>query len=595
MMKKFLYIIGFLMFSSGLFSPMLTGTVLGAGSDSSGSSDSSASCTFPWTSCLHPNIPDPNWGDRFGTTDPEKVGVDLYEDILQKVKVDPDKKAFKNTAGAFGTSEGNMNRLLNNDLGPILDKSPYLTQDEAIKKMMNIQQRYQEEKDIFALKEDLDAATTPSEIFANDDTSDSGFDLINDLSNIENILFKKMDPIDVGGAYNASASGGAGGAGTPGNKTGAKTPPPSEGTGSASSPLTGGGTSPGTGTQQTTPAADQSGLGKKPSATSNPNICFADQKLDQALKDFQSKKLSDPNYKETPTKPVSSGGTGTSGSGGGGGGGENTGSTSSALSAPAEFDYNPPPLPPAQSAPASNWLNDLPCNDILCLKINFVKTTAAAYVDSDNCIACHIEKINEKLKETINHSLIPGKATGNLLEPGLCKQAAAGLFSKAGIRFYAVAKPIKTPTNDDMIYGTSMVDEWDKFVNTYKPFPFYEKKIPDPSDPKQDASVPSVEDSAAKNAAAMATPDTSLDTISRNISSQVKGVQDQIARQVAIAEPSVQSDTDASFFQGIKKELEQMNFYFDSFQSILHRILEKVGDLNEDHPCQTLPDIKQCE
>lgn len=614
-MKKFLYIIGFLMFSSALFSPAISRTALGADPAPGSSPTDESGCSFPWVSCntasrMQVSIPDTDWGATFGKDKPEDVGQDLYKNILGMTRVAPEQKAIKNTAGAFGTTEGNMNRLLNNDFGPILDKSPYLTQDEAIKKMVEIQKRYQDEKDIYDIQSDIDAATMPNEIFQNGDTSDSGFDLINDLNNIENILFKKMDPIDIGGAFDASSSGGSGttGApGTPGSKTGPTSPVsgPSSGsgsTGTSSSALTASGSASGsTGPGGSGAGADASGLGEKPSATENPNICFADGALDKALEDFDSKKTTDSHYKETPTAPKTGGDTGSDGSGGSGGGGgggndEKTGTTSSALSAPGEFDFNPPASQgPAQPAPADNWLKAPPCTDVLCIQVNFVKAPASAYVDSDNCIACHVEKINEKLKYTINHSLIPGKATGNLLEPGICKQATADLLRSVNIRFYAVAKPVLTPTNDDLIYGSNITDEWDKFVNTYKPFPFYEKNVPDPKDPKKDTFAPDVTDRAVKSAVAYATPDTSISSVNRSVQQQIQGAKDNISRAAAVVEPALQSDTDSSFYQSIRRELEQMNQYFQSFQDIIHRLHEKVGDVDEDHACVVLNENKQCQ
>lgn len=603
MMKKVLHIIGFLMFSSALFSPALSRTV-GAQGSSSGTDESG--CSFPWISCntasrMQVSIPDTDWSATFGTDDPAEAGQDLYKQILGMTRVAPEQKAIKNVTGQFGTTEGNMNRLLNNDFGPILDKNPYLTQDQAIAKMIEIQTRYQEEKELFDLKSDINAAVMPSEIFQNGDTGDSGFDLINDLNNIENILFKKMDPIDVGGAFDASSAGGSGtsgGAGTTGAQTGPTSPisgPPSTGTTSSALTEGEGETTAGEAAGEGPGGTPKSGLGPKPSATENPNICFADAKLDQALEEFASKSQTDPNYKETPTQTKQ--GEGDLGDGTQPGDGEeNIGQTSSALKGPGEFDYNPPvSTGPVKSAPADNWLKAPPCEDILCIQIEFVKKPASAYVDSDNCIACHVEKINEKLKETINHSLIPGKATGNLLEPGICKQATADLFRSVNIRFYAIAKPVLTPTNDDLIYGTNMVDEWEKFVNTYKPFPFYEKKVPDPKDPSQDPFVPTVEDRAAKAAVAYATPDTSIDSANRSVQQAVIGSQKAVSQAVAVAAPAVQTDTDSGFYQSIRRELEQMNFYFQNFQDILHALHEKVGDRDEDHACETLNDLKQCQ
>lgn len=630
MMKKFLNIIGFLMFASALFSPAVSRTVLGAdgGSADTSSTTDASGCSFPWISCntasrMQVNIPDTDWGATFGSDNPEEVGQDLYKNILGMTRLAPDQKAFKNTAGAFGTTESSMVRLLNNDIGPILEKNPYITQQDAVKIMTNIQQRYAEEKDIYDLQSDVDASVMPNEIFENGDTSDSGFDLINDLNNIQTILFNKADPIDIGGNVNASSHGsipgtgsGASGIGSgQGGEAGAGTgvgPGPSSGagenTGTSGNALRGGqnvaATTGGTGLAAAA-GGSTSGLGLKPDATQNPNICFGSSQIDNALKDFNQNKAVDPHYKETPTQPTA--GVGALGTVARGlntdgtqqsGAGENTGIGSSALTGgtnSGEFNYNPPAAQIAQPAAADDWLKALPCTDVLCIQVNFVTKPASAYVDSDNCIACHVEKINEKLKETVMHSLIPGKATGNLLEPGICSEATADLFRSVNMRFYAIAKPLLTPTNDDLIYGTNMTDEWDKFVNTYKPFPFYEANIPDPNDSNTDTFVPTVEDTAAKTALSMATPDTTFQTVNKNIQQQITGIQNQIAKNVAVAESAVQTDVDSSFYQSIKTELDQMNFYFLSFQEILHRLHEKVGDVEEDHACDGLNNLKECK
>jgi len=525
------------------------------------------------------NIPDKDWTADTGTSDPTKIGQDLYQKILAHLSVEPDQKAMGTIATAYGAPQGDMVRLMNNDYGPILAKSPYLTQAQAIQKMTEVQKKYQDEKDIFAIQSDINAAVTPNEIFENEDTSDSEFDLITDLDNIQNILFKRIDPIDIGGSSDTSSSGGVGsppGAGTNGGKTGpttAQNGPPASNTGSTSSPLT----------SDNNGNGDGSGLTPKPDASANPNICFGDNQLDQALSDFDKKKTTDSNFKETPTKNPESDKNGD---------GNKTNGDSNGNNKPAPFTYSPPDTTPTVAAPAGDWLSDVPCTDVFCIQVNFVKKPVSSYVDADNCIACHVEKIDEKLKETIGHSLIPGKATGNLIEPGICKQATADLLSSVNMRFYAVAKPILTPTNDDLIYGTSASDEWKKFVNVNKPFPFYEQNIPDPKDPKQDTFVPTVIDDATKAALQYSTADTNQATINAQVQAQVTSVQTNITRDAAVYDASVKTDTDASFYQSIKHELEQMNFYFDSFNSILTSInvnsdtnIAACDDLNNKSAC----------
>jgi len=66
-----------------------------------------------------------------------------------------------------------------------------MSQEDLINKMTEMRQKVDEQQQILAFKADIEQATTPSEIFANGDVKDSGFDLINDLEIIEKLLFLK--------------------------------------------------------------------------------------------------------------------------------------------------------------------------------------------------------------------------------------------------------------------------------------------------------------------------------------------------------------------------------------------------------------------
>ena len=598
-MKKILYTIGFLMFFSAFFSPILSHTVLGASTVAPSGTDASG-CSFPWTNCnvtsrLQVNIPDANWGDVFGTDDPNIAGQDLYTKVYQMTKLDPDRNAMKNIAGSFGTTEASTVRLLNNDFGPLLDSNPSLTQLDAIQKMTEIQQSYQDEKDLLQFQSDINATVMPGEIFANGDISDSGFDLIIDLQNIEKLLFLKSDPIDIGASFSSSPGAGGGGTGGMPSGTGSPTGPsatPAASTGKISTSLTTGGGAGGLTPASGAGSAVLPGAGNT-SPENNPNICLTGTGLNTALQNFENNKQKDSRLKETPTVTPSAQAAPSAAAPSGTG---NAGAIQAVSSAtPAEFVYREPETPPVEAAPAGSWLQAIPCGDILCITIDFINKPASAYINSDNCIACHIEKIDEKLKETINHSLIPAKATGNLLEPGVCKIAAANLFRSAGIRFYAIARPIQTPTNDDLIYGTSIDKAWEKFVNTYKPFPFYTKNVPAPSTPNVVTTPPSEADRAAKVAVAVAGPDTTLSTVNQRIQAQLNSTAQARSKAVAVAAPAVKSDTDSGFYQAIQRELEQMNYYFQAFQDILHSLSDNVDSIPGDHACQTIKNIKECQ
>ncbi len=597
-LKKVFPIFGLITVLSILSSLILRSIAFGASSDDN-------ACTI--FACggnvaakyLQLNIPDGDWTDIFGTDDPKKAGQDLYKKIYGMTNVIPERKAVKNISGKFGTTESNLLQLLNNDFSPIMEHSPHLTQQEAVNKMFEIQQRFQEEKDLLDLEADVKATVEPNEIFANGNIDDSGFDLVNDLDNIQNILFKKIDPIDIGGTYDATGESSPAAKET--SRGGSRSVSIRDTT--TSDPAYSGIVAekiPETGTKtRVLPLkkyADKYGTEQKslpptvPAAAVNSNICVVENNLNKSLQDFAQNQLKDSRFKETPTRTE-----------------QKSLFPSWERSRPfptdktaadiPEFTYSdttpPTPLKPAS---ADNWLKKLPCNDIFCLKVNFIKKPATAtYRDADNCIACHIEKIDEKLKQTINHSLVPAKATGNLLEPGLCKSATFDLLGSGllGLRFHAVSKPVLTPTNDDLIYGSSIVQEWEKFTNTYKPFPFEEKRASEPKSDDETSEPPSDEtEKAAVKSLAEAGESTKQEDILKTIQRQSEKSAQEREKAISVAETAIQSDVASGFYQAIARELEQMNYYFDSFRDMLGSLHKRVT--GGEGACVLLKSKKEC-
>jgi hypothetical protein len=588
-MKKILYILGFLMFSTALLSPFVSHRVFGADTQNqdtdckkAGSYSESQKCVpFSTVSIFNKlSILDKKWGDIFGSEDPTVLGQGMYNFIYKEVGVSPEVNAAKNVTGKYGTTEAEMAQILTGNISSILKKYPSLPQEVAMKKVAEIQQQFQDEKDILALKNSIEATVTPSEMFTNGTTTDSGFDLVEDLRDIETILFLKSDPIDVGAnwvgnndpnagyAYNPPGGGGAGGnaggagGGAGGNAGGA-------GAGQANN-------------QQNANQVAQNKVPKTPSA--NPNICFGNNSLAQAVNSFDKANPPAQNPVSGNQKQQNAGA----------GSNEN-----SALTAGGSLDIlpiNEPQTPPVVAAPAGQWGKKDPCDDkVFCLQVNFVMKPVELFQTPDNCIACHVEKINAKLKDTIGHSLTPGKATGNLMEPEICKTAAATSFGTLAFNFYAVPKPVQTPANDDLIYGTSIVDEWSSFVGTYKPFPFYEKNPPKASDTKADLIPPSEIERATKSAIANAAPDATFEQIQKAVTDELNANQQLRNQQIGIAEPSTQSDNDVGFYQSILRQLEQMNFYFDNFKNILHSLHEPVDSIPGQQACTELKNKKQCD
>lgn len=288
------------------------------------------------------------------------------------------------------------------DYGSILEKKPALTQEEAEAKIIEIQQNLREEKELLSLYANVQSSVEINEIFANGDMDDSGFDLISDLQIIEKVLFLVSEPTAIGGGYTGTSA--PGGVPLPHQESSAASSNPN------SQAFLGGSTSALNNSNEENLANDQTGSTSMPLTTAaneagvDPNSCFIGDKYEQAFAAFEDKKQQDKNYKDLsgnvlPGAPQ-----------------KNTlGNTTNI--GDGDLDLATAPFLPAQSdvakdavkaAPADQWLKDKPCTDVLCLKIEeIMKPATSAFQDSDNCIACHVEKINDTLKNVITHTLVP--------------------------------------------------------------------------------------------------------------------------------------------------------------------------------------------
>ena len=102
-----------------------------------------------------------------------------------------------------------------------------------------------------------------------------------------------------------------------------------------------------------------------------------------------------------------------------------------------------------------NWDRELPCDEIFCIVVELIEGDAGvstgedddnSYEKTDDCIACHISYIKQKLEETLSKPVAPSKVPMNNFEDGTCKEA--GNKINLDINVYAIKKPIFTPEND---------------------------------------------------------------------------------------------------------------------------------------------------
>lgn len=104
------------------------------------------------------------------------------------------------------------------------------------------------------------------------------------------------------------------------------------------------------------------------------------------------------------------------------------------------------------------WSRGLPCDMegpvAFCITLNLVteqddETQAEDdFEPEENCIACHTSYILERMEETLDQSLVPGKVSMNWFEDATCKEA--GNQVNLDLQVYTVRKPIYLDPSDDL-------------------------------------------------------------------------------------------------------------------------------------------------
>ena len=420
---------------------------------------------------------------------------DLYNLVHRKMNSAADDQAMKATGNQYGMTVAEVKQVIDGSISPIFNSptrsSGQLTIEDATKIMVGIQEDYRFLKEVYQIQQEVDVAIKPSELFANGDIADSGFDLVVDLIDIELILFNDADAPSVGGSFSGAMD-------KPYNQAVLGVPLADNLASNldvSASPLTGAGVKH---------AEDDAGapvidIGGKEIEVEvlTEDVCPTQDLLGDALDNFDDEKA-----KEKPDGDGDGDGDPPPGGGDGDGDGDGDKDTDDeAVAAPDELE----------PAPADSWIKPwceglgaggddsasagagigpggvkslggfigagagaglniesavLNAQFALCLDTSMVYERVSYHDPGDSCIQCELEAINELLEETLSHSLIPNKATGNLFESAKCKETLGAGFS---MNIILVKNPVPTPPNDDLIFGKNIFEEWNKFVDRYKP------------------------------------------------------------------------------------------------------------------------------
>lgn len=519
-----------------------------------------------------------DWQDVFTPLGPSEKGKDLYNLIYKKLTRQAGKDALKQVAKNNGLTVEEARAVVNGSLVPILNNPKYsntLTQGDAAKIMANLRDNFADLSELYQIQQEVDVSIAPSEMFANGDLSDSGFDLIHDLSLIEEILFVKKSPQTIGGVFEDAY-------GSPYNpteddKTLANYVPNEFG--AAFLPLK---------EELKEEAGGDVGtisLGDKNIEVEilGEDICKPNSNLGSGLNDYDKKQ--DEN-KQNGDESESGGGES---GGGSGAAGEYKDKNLKAKTkaAPADdwtkqwcVDYQEPGVFAGIGASGFESLGGVSNNYIyggnaaanyenkavsakigVCFDIKMIPKKVSSFLPGDTCILCEVEKINEYLDKTLSHTLIPNKVTGNLMESAKCKESAQ--IPLINLQFITIWNPVPTPINDKLIFGKSLYEEWNKFLTRYQPIlsskPGVNYEIDERPDLTDDFNIQLQQELGASS------------ITQSNLFNSINRIKAEAAAEASLSVKSVEIGNEVAntmvYSRNILQEIKQMNALFENFKN----------------------------
>jgi hypothetical protein len=545
-----------------------------------------------------------NPANAFGGTSQKPVVKDLYKSIYKTLKVQTDRTAIQKVANKYQYSETEMGAILEGNIGVLSRTQPESVKYQDLLDLFDkMREDFQKEFDNEQLKQTLFLDSYPQEIFVNGDTSDSGFDVVYDLEIIELLLFGDQEA----GGSSSGASGdslfpiipaGASGSSGDGSSTGggfdSGTPPSS-----STDPESSDSSSPDA--EEDTDSTDDPDADSTDEPTEsaapdpyleedgslNPLACVADDGLQNVFREAAPL---------TPDDGDDGDGDGDDGTGDDdsvdGSDGDGDGDSGDAPTA-QKGDFVPPymnrdddgrPQVESDLAPqeSSEWA-DAPnvCNDIFCLEIRFTNRPDAQYEETANCIQCHVQFIVETLRETTSQSLSPGKVSGNLMEPSSCKKS---LFnSGVSLNFIPIAMPIKTPGASELVTGVDLAENFGDFAEDAWGVDFAKNADPDKTDgTKVKTSTRDALNDEIKYKSTISNPGydqlKSYQEALANYDSRIE----EIERKFKDSYTAAQFDASTDFYQGLKYEMDQMSFYFQSFRAAIELAQEVAEQKKND-------------
>lgn len=521
----------------------------------------------------------------------------LYALMFFSGAVSPENDALVELARGYNITPLEAQDIMSGSITPVYNLLPFrgdnLTQHEILYTASQFKREFEDLYEIYQLKQELGSSAYLSEVFSNGDLSDSGFDLVHDLEQIETILFDVVDPVssvDLGGRIDTA------------DEQGMKESPYHSRTSDDHEPsfssvyfaLS---------LNETDEETDDDDLDSfDPSSLVeylDEDVCpkdDEDESLSNALSVYEEK--ADQYFQENPdAKGTTSG--------------QAVPDEQKALEEelvpekPADFrrkeqcdglllfgrDASNPAMLEGGTQTDTQTSSGIPIASVefyLCLEYNEKWELYTSYIPTAPCFSCEFEKILAYIKKTLSSSLVPNKLTGNLMEASLCKQKLLDV-ANIDVNFNIIWAPVEAPANDDAIYGKSIFGEWSKFIKKNHPF-LLEFEDKSGSKPIGYSLLPENVTRMSEEWVEQNRTDTSS---VQEVLSEVIAMREYLTSEAAESVERYQITTKAEDFsiysQGVMAEVGQMKEYFKAFSNHFQKIAEEEGF------CRSIQTKKTCE
>jgi hypothetical protein len=480
-------------------------------------------------------------------TSEKDAGKNLYNAMRAKTTVEPFDLALEAVAKKWGFTLAEAQLAMQGNPTPILQKDSHLNVSQAYDQLENFALDLEEMQVLVEEQIRLENDLEMVEIFANGDLYDSGFDLVYDLDIIEQIIFLKGTASDVYTGDDPSKETGYG-------------PDAGDDIKDMYTPTPYGGTSTPKTSSEVADIPDKFTELKEELTEEDDadrDTCSCDQDLLAGVDDYDAGHAAD-DEDTSGTEAADSSGANNS----------DTNDLVADLDAFTDDTTEPATEESASSSSGkSSWKKEMECEpgDFICMKLEFIWKEASAYNNSDNCIACHLEKINDAFDKTLKKSLTPNKATGNMFESGKCK-GDLNLGGMLDFNIITVLVPPLPPANDELIFAHSIGKEFDKFLARFAPDSLIEVLG---SDEKKRSSQ--IEETTLQ-----AMEYSNMESTASEIFEKIEEIEAQAKAEVAAnlerLETEQKVSSGAEMFQALGMEMDQMNMYFNSFKYIFEQI-----------------------